>query len=315
MDLLTQMATFVRVVDGKSLSAAARAQRLSLAAVSRQLRALEADLGASLIVRSTRRLHVTEAGRQWYAHCVRVLRELDEARAAVRSTKAVRGSLVVSTSFTFGTHVIVPQLAKLVEQHPQLIVHLRLEDQLVDLVAEGVDVAVRAGSPPPDSTAIVAHPIFAMRRVLVAAPRRLRRHGVPREPAQLARHACLVQVTPAGSVIRWSLQRERKSESKSESKSGAPPEEQSVEVRGQVHSNTPSALRDLAVDGAGIAYLPDWLVAEDVAHGRLRRILPEWSSPSITAWAMHRAELRGSPRLRAFLDALPTDAALLRPAR
>src|SRR4051794_16389549 len=115
MNLLAQMRTFVRVVDGKSLSAGARSQRLSLAAVSRQLSALEKDLGASLIVRSTRKLHVTDAGRQWYEHCVRVLREIDEARAAVRGTATVRGSIVVSASLSFGSVLVVPRLRKLVE--------------------------------------------------------------------------------------------------------------------------------------------------------------------------------------------------------
>src|SRR5688572_9465033 len=98
MDLLAQMATFVSIVDGKSLSAAARAQRLSLPAVSRQLRALERDLGASLVVRSTRRLRVTDAGRQWYEHCRRVLRDIDDARQAVRGRDSVYGRLVVSRS-------------------------------------------------------------------------------------------------------------------------------------------------------------------------------------------------------------------------
>lgn len=307
MDLLAQMATFVRVVDGKSLSAAARAQRLSLPAVSRQLRALETDLGTSLIVRSTRRLHVTDAGRQWYAHCVRVLREIDEARAEVRSTKLVHGTLVVSASLTFGSVVIIPQLARLARAHPHLVVDLRLEDQLVDLVGEGVDVAVRAGSPPPDSTSFVAHPIFAMHRILVASPGWLRKHGSPRTPEQLARRECLVQVTPSGTVVRWALRRGGE-------------EERVVEVRGPVRTNAPTALRDLAVDGAGIAYVPDWLVEDDLAEGRLRRVLPEWSSPRHMAWAIHRAELRGAPRLRAFLDALPSGseglvAARTKPAR
>ncbi len=301
MDLLARMATFVRIVDGKSLSAAARAQRLSLAAVSRQLRALEDELGASLIVRSTRKLHVTDAGRQWYTHCVRVLRELDEARATIGSTGSVRGTLVISASLTFGTIVIVPQLARLVERHPHLVIDLRLEDQLVDLVGEGIDVAVRAGSPPPDSTAYVAHPIFSMDRILVAAPRWLRKHGTPREPAQLARHACLVQVTPAGAIVRWQL------------RCGS--DDETVEVRGHVRSNAPVALRDLAVDGGGIAYLPDWLVEADLAAGRLHRVLPAWASSSHTAWAIYRAELRGAPRLRAFLEALPRDSHALRRIR
>lgn len=294
MDLLAQMATFVRVVDGKSLSAAARAQRLSLPAVSRQLRALEEDLGARLVVRSTRQLHLTDAGRAWYEHSVRILREVDEARSAVGNDKSVRGTLVVSASLTFGSVIIVPRLAALSEAHPQLVVDLRLEDRLVDVVGEGVDVAVRAGAPPPDSTAFVAHPTFSMERILVAAPRWLRKHGTPKEPRQLAACACLIQVNPAGSIIRWRLRRKD--------------EEQTVEVRGRVRTNAPIALRDLAVDGAGIAYVPDWLVRDDLAAGRLRRVLPSWASPPITAWAIYRAELRGAPRLRAFLAALPTDA-------
>jgi DNA-binding transcriptional LysR family regulator len=291
MDAIAQMATFVRIVDGKSLSAAARAQRLSLPAVSRQLRALEAGLGTTLIVRSTRRLHITDAGRQWYAHCVRILRELEDARAAVGGERGVRGTVLVSASLTFGSVVIVPLLARLTERHPHLTVDLRLEDHLVDLVAEGVDVAVRAGPPPPDSTAFVAQPLFAMQRLLVAAPRWLRAHGAPREPSQLVRHACLVQVTPAGVQVRWQLRRDDA--------------EHIVDVRGPLRSNAPSALRELALDGVGIAYLPDWLVAEDIARGRLRRVLPEWASAPVTAWAVYRAELRGVPRVRAFIDALP----------
>lgn len=291
MDLLDQMATFVRIVDGRSLSAAARAQRLSLAAVSRQLAALEADLGTPLVVRSTRSLHVTDAGAEWYARCVRILRDVDEARASVAGDPRARGTLVVSASLTFGTVVLLPRLGALAAAHPDLTVDVRLEDQLVDLVGEGVDVAIRAGSPPPDSTAYVAHPLFSMHRVVVASPRWLRKHGTPRDPAQLERAPCLVQVTPAGNVVRWSLAR------------GA--EQRQVEARGPIRSNAPTALRDLAVDGVGAAYVPDWLVEEDIAKGRLRRLLPTWTSTPIMAWAIHRAELRGSPKLRALLDALP----------
>jgi len=291
MDLLAQMATFVRVVEGQSLSSAARAQRLSLPAISRQLRALEADLGASLIVRSTRKLHVTDAGQQWYAHCVRILRDIEDARFAVSSSKLVRGRLVVSASLTFGMTVIVPRLKKLSAAHPQLAIALRLEDHLVDLVGEGVDVAIRAGSPPPDSTAFIAQPVLAMRRLLVASRSWLRKNGTPREPRDVPAEGCLMQVTLAGSPIRWLLQRE----------SG---DSVTIDVRSRLSTNAPSALRELALDGAGIAYVPDWLVAEDLANGRLRRVLPGWSSPSINAWAVYRAELRGAPRLRVFLDVL-----------
>jgi len=301
MDLLAHMATFVRIVDGRTLSAAARAQRISLAAVSRQLRSLETELGAPLIMRSTRRLHVTDAGRQWYAHCVRILRELEEARATLGSTRSVRGTIVVSASLTFGSVLIVPRLAGVAARYPHLVVDLRLDDRLVDLVAEGVDVAVRAGAPPPDSTAFVAHPLFAMHRILVAAPRLLRAHGVARDPSHLVRYPCLVQVTPAGTVVRWLLRPTDRGTNDDSI-------DETVDVHGPVRSNAPIALRDLAVDGAGIGYLPDWLVANDLACGRLRRVLPSWASPAIMAWAFHRAELRGAPRVRAFIEALSRDA-------
>jgi DNA-binding transcriptional LysR family regulator len=295
MDLLAQMATFVRVVEGKSLSAAARAQRLSLPAVSRQLRALELELGTALLVRSTRRLHVTDAGQQWYERSKRVLAEIEDARQEMRATShGVAGRLVVSASLSFGTTVIVPRLTKLAQQHPHLIVDLRLEDHLVDLVAEGVDIAVRAGPPPPDSTALVAQPLFTMERVLVAAPRWLRKHGTPREPEQLRGEPCLLQVTVAGVDVPLSLRRPGRTE-----------EPLTVRVSGPLRTNAPTALCSLALEGAGVAYLPDWLVAPHLAAGTLRRVLPAWSSPPITAWALYRAEHRGTARHRAFLAALP----------
>jgi DNA-binding transcriptional LysR family regulator len=298
MDLLAQMRTFVRVVEGKSLSAAARSHNLSLAAVSRQLSALESELGASLIVRSTRKLHITEAGHRWYAHCLRVLREVDDARASMRSSSDVQGSVVVSVSLTFGTAFVLPRLRALMTKHPRLAIDVRLEDQLVDLVGEGVDVAIRAGAPPPDSTAYVAQPLFAMERQLVAAPSWLKRHGVPTRPEQLAGAECLVQVTSAGNVVRWSLRRTGR---------GGVVDQRVIDVPSRVRTNAPLALRELALDGLGVAYLPDWLVSEDLEKGRLRRVLPEWSSVPGTAWAIYRSELRGAPRIRALLAALPTE--------
>jgi DNA-binding transcriptional LysR family regulator len=287
------MATFVRVVEGNSLSAAARAQRLSLPAVSRQLRALEADLGTTLVVRSTRRLRVTDAGRDWYEHCRRVLAQVEEARQAVRGKRGAHGRLVVSASLTFGSWAIVPRLPALAQRHPHLVIDLRLEDQLINLVGEGVDVAVRSGTPPPDSTTVVAHPIFATHRVLVAGPRWLRKHGTIREPSELAPLAGLIQATPAGTVVPWTLLREDDGEARV------------VEMEGRIRTNAPSALRELALSGAGIAYLPEWLVAADIEDGSLRRVLPRWRSAPIMTWAVYRAELRGTPRLRAFLDSLP----------
>jgi DNA-binding transcriptional LysR family regulator len=290
MDLISQMTTFVHVVDGRSLSAAGRALGLSLPAVSRQLSALEADVGTPLVARSTRRLQVTEAGRRYYEHCQRVLGEIEEVRNELRGTRTVTGTLVVSASVTYGGIVVAPRLPALVQRHPRLTVDLRLEDRLADVVGEGVDVAIRAGSPPPDSTSIVAHPLERMHRVVVGSPRLLRRHGVPREPADLAPLPKLLQVALSGTAVRWALAREDASVT--------------IDVASRLRSNAPATLRDLAVASAGLAYLPTWLVADDLAAGRLRRVLPAWTSPPIDAFALFRTSLRGAPRLRAFLEVL-----------
>ena len=297
MDLLEHMQTFVRVVEGKSLSAAARAQRSSLSAVSRQLGALERELGVTLVVRSTRRLHVTDAGNQWYGQCVGILRNLREAQASLRSTDSVRGRLTVSASLTFGTMLVVPRLPALARAHPRLVIDLRLEDHLVDLIGEGVDVALRAGASPPDSTAYVAHPLMTMERILVASPAWLRKQRSPRTPEELGEATGLIQVTPRGATIRWALQ-----------PTGRPAELRHIEIAGSLRSNAPLALRDWARAGAGIAYVPDWLVQADLADGTLQRVLPQWSSPPITAWALYRAELRGSPNLKALLAVLRKEA-------
>ena len=290
MDLLSQMATFISVVDGNSLSAAARVHRLSLPAVSRQLAALESELGTPLVIRSTRRLRVTEAGRKWYHHSQRVLAEVEEARQAVRPGKTAYGTLVVSASLTYGSMILVPKLARIADRHPHLTIDLRVEDQLVDLVAEGVDVAIRIGSPPPDSTAFMARPIQTMQRILVAAPSWLRKHGTPRTPTEVARRECLLQITPRGVPIRYRLVRDERHEL--------------IEARGHMRSNAPMVLRDIAVRGGGIAYLPDWLVMPELASGKLRRVLPGWASPSITAFAVFRTELRDTPKLNAFLETI-----------
>lgn len=282
------MDTFVRVVDSGSLSAAARATRLSLPAVSRQLSALEKQLGAQLIARSTRRLSVTEAGHRFYGHARAALREAEEAMTSVRSARSIAGRLSVSAPFTFALHHVVPRLERLTSRHPGLTVDLMLEDNVVDLVARGIDVAVRAGLNPPDTTSFVAHPLMSIRRVAVASPTYLKKHGTPKEPGDLAQHRCLAQLTPTVAVWRFI-------------RGG---EEQVADVTATIRATTPSVLVELARGGMGIAVLPDWLVANDLKKGMLKQVLPNWNTPLVSAWVIHRTDLRHSARVRAFVDAM-----------
>lgn len=293
MDLLDRMATFVRIVEAGSLSAAARKGGVSLAAVSRQLGALEEELGASLIARTTRRLHVTEAGRRWYEHSVRLLRGLEEARADVADPGDARGALVVSAPVSLGVHCVVPRLPALAVRHPSLAIELRLEDRVVDLLGDGVDVAIRGGVAPPDSAALVSHPLFGSERVVVASPAYLRGRGAIRHPSDLARHDALLQRGPGGAPQSWPLR-------SADARHDAP-------VRGRLSCTAPLVLRQWALAGAGMALLPSWLVADDLASGALRRVLSSWSTAPIRSWALYRVDLRRSPKVRALLDALTSE--------
>jgi DNA-binding transcriptional LysR family regulator len=289
--LFDQMATFVRIVDAGSLSGAARALRLSLPAVSRQLHALEAELDAKLLLRSNRGLQLTEPGQRFYAEAVGILASVERARATSNDGGAIAGRLVVSVAISVGLEIVVPRLTKLLARHRSLHVELRLEDRLVDPISEGVDVAVRAGIAPPDSTSYVGHVLGGTNwRVAVAAPSYLRRRGRPSAVPQLAGHDCVVHLGPSGPNRRLRFQRGE--------------EVIEVELRGPVETNAAVALRQFAVSGLGIAVLPEWLVENDVREGRLRRLLPGWRNGPSYTYAFHRVELRGSARVGALIDAL-----------
>jgi DNA-binding transcriptional LysR family regulator len=202
---------------------------------------------------------------------------------------AFEGLLQVSAPVTFGLARVVPHLHALMTKHAGLRVDLRLEDQLVDLVLEGVDVAIRVGSALPDSAGLVAHRLSSFRRVLVAAPAYLKRHGAPRTPEALARHDALTYIVGPGADT-WTIT------------DGA--REARVRVDVAFRSNALHAVRALAVCGAGVALLPDWLVADEVRRRALCVVLPAWRTEPVPVSALHRTEHRGAPRVRAFVEHL-----------
>jgi DNA-binding transcriptional LysR family regulator len=258
--------------------------------VSRQLSALERDLGVPLVLRTTRRLSLTEAGRAYHTEAVRVLGGVERARETVRGSRRVEGRVVVSAGVSIGLHTVVPLLPGLAARHPGLVVDLLLDDRDQDLIQDAVDLAVRVGERLLDSTSIVAQRVGTFRRVLVASPGYLQARGAPRTAAELQRHAALVQPQLEPGAGAWRLA------------GGASVEV--VRVVGRMGCNAPVALRELAIAGLGIALLPDWLVGDDLAAGRLRRVLPALASPEVPVSALYRVEQRGWPRLRPLLDAL-----------
>lgn len=293
MDLLEKMATYVRVIESGSFSAAAKQQRISPAAVSRQIATLEADVKASLLVRSTRRMSVTPAGRRYYERCLRVLREVEEAQAVGRGSE-LEGPLNVSAPVTFGVAAVIPQIHGFVKKHPGIRIDLRLEDRRVDLISEGVDVAIRVGSLPPETTDVIAQPLVSYRRVLVASPGYLRRKGEPKTPEGLAKHDALTHPLEDAS---WSV-----------SNAGR---EARVRLNVVFRSNALFALRELAAQGVGVALLPAWFVTEAVKAGVLRVVLSDWQTERVTGIAIHRTEHRGAPRVRTFIEHLRAGCAAL----
>lgn len=288
MDLLDKMTTYVRVIEAGSFSAAAHQLRISSAAVSRQIATLEAELRVPLLLRTTRRMSITPAGRRYYERCVRVLREVDAAQA-VGQGETLEGLLTVSAPVTFGLACVLPHVHGLMLKHPGLRIDLRMEDRLIDLVAEGVDVAIRGGVAPPESADVIAHRLISYRRHLVASPLYLKRRGTPKTPEALAKHDALTHA-PGSALDGWSLRRENR--------------EARVQMNVAFRSNALYAVRELALKGVGIALLPDWFVADDIGRLALRVVLPEWETDPVTVHALQRSEHRGALRVRTLVEHL-----------
>jgi DNA-binding transcriptional LysR family regulator len=298
MDLLAQMTTFVRVVEAGSLSSAARSLKMSAPAVSRQIAALEASLGHALTLRSTRRTSITTAGDRYYEHCVRILREVEAARLSVAAAD-VGGLLTLNAPITLGLTRIAPRLPPFLAEHPDVRIDLHVDDKVVDLVADGVDVAIRCDVPVVDSSSVVARKLFTFRRVIVASPEYLKHEREPAAPSDLSRCNAIIHLSAALHTTKsptvWRLAR-----------GGGGGVEVPVVVRGVLRTNAVYAARDAALAGVGIALLPDWLVADDVAAGRLRRVLKDYETPLVRTVAVYRTERRSSPAIKALVAHLVT---------
>src|SRR5688572_4274416 len=190
MDKLRAMAGFVRIVDKGSLTAAAADLGVSLPAMVRSLAGLERELGATLLNRTTRRLHLTDEGRQYLEHCRTILGHVNEAEATLHSRRAApRGRLAVTASALFGRRYVGPIMAEFVRRHPEVAPELLFVDRVVNLVEEGLDAAVRIGHLGDSSLAAI--PVGRVRRVVCASPAYLRAHGTPRRPQDLREHRCV----------------------------------------------------------------------------------------------------------------------------
>lgn len=288
MDQLDAMRTFVQIVDQGSLSAAARRLRISQPSVVRSLAGLERKLGARLIQRTTRRMHLTEAGSDFYRRCGQILEIVDEAQRVVSARQHVpSGTLVVSAPLIFGRTCVGPLLGSFMERHPKVVVELALSDRNVDLIEDGVDVAVRIGDLPDSGLAAVR--LGMTQRVLIAGKGYLRRHGIPRAPEELSRHNCLHFAALWGSR-EWRFMREGR--------------EVAVRVSGTLTSNSGDAVIQTALENRGIANVLYYQVMEHVTAGRLRLVLQPFALKPIPVSALFAHPRLVSAKIQAFVDHL-----------
>ncbi len=286
MDRLAAMETFVQVVDAGSLSAAARQLKVGQSAVSKTIAQLEAWLGVQLLLRSTRSLRPTDAGLAFYERARRTIEEASEAESAARGTAAaVSGKLRVSAAICFARIHILPVLPMFLVQHPGIEIELVLDDRIIDVVEEGIDVALRTGTP--GEASLTAHRIGRGRRLVVGSASYFEAHGVPSTPNELAKHRAVLASRPGVSDTFTFTH-------------GAT--QTPVKLGGSMRVTTMEGVREAVLAGLGLAVVGEWLVTPELALGSIRAVLEDWSLPTYDLWAVHATSRRPSVKAKAFVS-------------
>jgi len=293
MDRFAELTAFCAVAAHSGFSPAARQLGMATSSITRLVDALEARIGAPLLNRSTRSVTLTDAGRTYQAHALRILDDLQAADAAAAPAAAEpQGVLRIAAPVTFAVMYIAPLIPALREAFPGLVLDLVLSDAMGNLVDEGIDVAIRIGAAD-DHPNLVARRLTSHERIICASPAYLAAHGTPVTPGCLLRHNCL-QFNYGEHRGRWRLMRGGETED--------------LHVRGTLLANNAEVLRQAAVAGTGIALLADWLVHGDLRRGALVRLLPDYranpASMDVALVALYQPSRRGSRNVTAFLDLL-----------
>lgn len=286
MSSLADMEIFARVVASGSMSAAARELGLSPAVVSKRLGRLEERLGTRLMQRTTRQIAMTEAGQGYYERVLAILAGIEEAEAFVaRRSADARGTLKISASTTFGRLHIAPYLEPFMRANADLTVQLVLSDDLVDIVGDGYDLAIRIAELS-DST-LVARRLAAVRRVLVAAPNYIARHGTPKTVDDLSQHVCLAP----HNNDPWRLE--------------GPEGPITLRPSGPLLTNSSEVVREAVIGGLGIAQRSTWDIGPELAEGKLVQVLPDYTaSRNIAVHAVYPSRQFLPAKVRLFIDYL-----------
>lgn len=285
---LDQLRVFVKVVEAGSFTRAAEVLGMQRSNVSRVIAQLEAELGVTLLERTTRSQSVSEAGRAVYERAVGVLGAIDDTlRVTQQIQEEPRGLLRITCGVEFGMAAVGAWIEAYLAMHPQVAVDAEYATRELDLVHEGFDLAIRAGPLPPSR--LVARPLGDLHYGLFAAPDYLRRRGVPRTPAELGRHDLIV-FTGEGQRTGWDLSRAAQHERIKWSRAA------------RLQVNAGAAVRSALLVGLGIGQLPDVIADELVGEGRLVRVLAGWRPPPVPVFAVYPSNRYLTPKVRAFVD-------------
>ncbi|MEM6639528.1 MAG: LysR family transcriptional regulator [Pseudomonadota bacterium] len=288
MDTLDGLKTFVAVVDAGSFTAAADRLGKSKKLVSKYIGQLESKLQVRLLQRTTRTLSLTSAGQQYYPRCVELLRAFDEMTAELRDDDlGLTGTLRVSAPILYGESVVLPAASRFQSAHPELSVDLRFNDRYVDIAAEGFDVAIRIGKL--EDSSLVARRLGSVELIAVASKEYLDTHGIPETPHDLKEHTCVRDANMRGGLA-WPFKVDGKTVR--------------VPVNGPFSVNSASATRNLASRAVGISLCPDHVVNDDIAAGRLTRVLHNFESARFGIYAVFLDAKRQPKRVREFLNFL-----------
>lgn len=292
MDRIQSIKVFIRVVDLGSFSKAGVEMGIGQSAVTKQVAQLEAKLGSRLLHRSTHGVSVTEIGRIYYEKCKLIAHHVDEAESvAALMQSQLQGVLRISSSVAFGRRVLVPLVVKFMKQHPRVQLDITFEDRYVDLVAQGVDLAVRMGRLADSS--LGARYLGVNPWVLVAAPQYLAERGEPQQPQDLIHHDALIYSTVQGDA-RWML-------------TGADGQVHSIVVSGPLRSNNLSALLSAVRSGMGLAALPRYVAEESIRTGAVQLVLKSWSLPSQEIHAVFPSPRLLPTKVQTFIEWLQSE--------
>lgn len=279
------MRVFVRVAETGGFAEAARQLHMSPPAVTRAVAALEEAIGARLLTRTTRAVKLTEAGGRYLEDCRAILAAIEEAEAAAAGSYATpTGMLTVTSSVLFGQNYIMPIMTEFLDHHPQVTGRLLLLDRVVNLVDEGIDVAIRIGHLPDSSHSAIR--VGSVRRVICAAPAYLEARGVPRHPADLAQHR-IIAATGAWASLEWRF---------------GIGGEIAVGVKPALFSNSNEAAIGAARSGWGLTRALSYQVGPDLLAGRLQIVLEDFEQPVMPVHIVHPEGRNASAKVRAFID-------------